>query len=75
MTQRANTDLIAAADKLLRSTDTAELLTKAYALTHRMDANRRDTASEGSKMIVAHSLRAQRDLITAEIIRRTTEGA
>lgn len=66
MTQHA--DPIAAADALLRATDTAELLTKAYALTHRMHMRKPRTAEHVE-------LRAQRDLISAEIIRRTTEGA
>ena len=50
-----------AAQALLAAMPTAELLTAAYALTHRMG----DTAKD------VRGLRQQRDMITAEVLRRT----
>lgn len=43
---------------------TADLLTKAYALTHAIDRAHRDTPE-------ALRYRAERDLITAEVLHRT----
>lgn len=60
-------DPIEAAATLLRTASTADLLRHAFALTHRMHAAR--------DLAVTGDLRAQRDLIEAEIIRRTTERA
>lgn len=51
------------ADELLQKTPIAELLTTAYAITHRMHV--------ATDLTVSADLRAQRDLITAEITRRT----
>ena len=50
----------------LRDTSTAGLLRAAYALTHRMH--------EAEHEQEAYPLRAQRDLITAEVIRRADPG-
>lgn len=47
----------------LAATSTEDLLTKAYALTHRIDREHGDTAA-------AADIRAARDLITAEVVRR-----
>lgn len=55
------------ADARLRRMPIDGLLRAAYALTHRMHATTDLNASA--------DLRAQRDLIDAEIVRRTTEGA
>lgn len=62
-----NTDPQAEAQALLRATPADELLTKAYALTHRMHA--------ATDLNVSADLRATRDMITAELERRATPPA
>lgn len=57
------TDRIANGQDDLTTASTMGLLTAAYALTHRMDREHGDTPA-------AADLRAQRDLITAEVLRR-----
>lgn len=58
-------DAQAAAKAALRATDTHTLLTKAYALTHRLHAMHGDRQPEAD-------LRVMRDAITAEVIRRAS---
>lgn len=55
-----------AAQAALAATTTPELLTKAYALTHKMHS---------AEPRVRHELRQSRDMITAELIRRAGAGA
>lgn len=68
----------------LAATSTTDLLTKAYALTHRIHEAEADLAKhrstgKGPRAMVARAwarqnasdLRAARDLITAEVLRRT----
>lgn len=50
-----------------------DLLTAAYALTHRMDRLSRVEAAE--RRLDPADLRAQRDAITAEVLRRTDTAA
>jgi hypothetical protein len=57
----APADELAAA---LASTSDADLVTKAYALTHKIHEQRLGSAD----------VRAQRDLLTAEILRRMAAG-
>jgi len=71
----------------LAATSTTALLTQAYALTHQIGAERLDRAgargTTGGEQRVARAthderladLRAARDLITAEVLRRTGEQA
>jgi hypothetical protein len=61
------------ADHALRVTPTRELLNHAYGLTHRIHAKRDEPlelAMRPGRTSVA-DLRAQRDLIDAELVRRT----
>lgn len=61
--------LTSEAREALAATSTEDLLTKAYALTHRMGpASRRPPNLFAAEKIA--DLRAQRDLITAEVLRR-----
>lgn len=64
-------DTIEKAQALLRSMSVADLLRAAYSLTHRME-NARHIAKAQRKVTI-DDLRAQRDLIDAEILRRTGE--
>lgn len=75
----------AEADRLLRATDTATLLTKAYALTHQLHAVEevvRDGTTPGDYVVSvrtaraaerAEELRLQRNMITAEVLRRADQ--
>lgn len=60
------------AEVRLRATTNEGLLTAYAALTHKMDAAERvvGTWEEGSRRRIAVDLRAQRDLVHAEIVRR-----
>lgn len=82
------TTLTPEAAQALTDTPTAELLTKAFALTHRMHESdpgrcRKCRAGQahpstgrcGGQTETDRSLRAMRDLITAEVLRRTGETA
>lgn len=60
----------AAAQALLAATPVEELLTKAYALTHRIHECRGSQVA-GQCDGPCTDQRAQRDLITAEVLRRT----
>ena len=78
MTRQTDTLTREAADALT-ATSTADLLTKAYALTHRIQSAERaefDSASEPGRerhRRTQEVSRAARDLITAEVIRRTEQ--
>lgn len=70
------------AQAALAYTSTRDLLRQAYALTHRIHAAEDRAASlawsgqsvaAGDRRSLATDLRAQRDLITAEVIRRAGE--
>lgn len=73
MTQ-TSADPIAAAQALLEETDPETLLLKAYRLTHLIHECKGSTRG-GVCDGPCTDLRAARDLITAEIIRRTSKGA
>lgn len=54
---------------VLAATPTADLLTKAYAFTHQID--RLERLDRSDRTVDPDDVRAMRDLITAEVIRRT----
>lgn len=69
---------ISEADAQLSATSTPALLRAAYSLTHQMHIARGRFATESDTRCVAddlEDLRGQRNLIDAEIIRRTNQGA
>lgn len=59
-------DPIAEAQAALRAADVSTLLTKAYQLTHKIHHHEQQRLDTSDLL----DLRAQRDLITAEIVRR-----
>lgn len=61
------------AAEALAATPTAELLTKAYALTHRIHECKGSTVA-GQCDGPCTDQRAMRDLITAELLRRTGDA-
>ena len=72
----AATDPIHDAEVMLRATTPEELLRKAYALTRRMhstEENARDAHCEARARYLqeAEDLRAMRDLISEELLRRS----
>lgn len=70
MTEQSEGHAAATLQSLLESVPTAELLRNAYALTHRMHELARLTTPAAVRR--SGSLRAQRDLIDGEVLRRTT---
>lgn len=73
---RADTLTRDPAAEALAATPTAELLTKAYQLTHQLHradglASTRGYPDRAGARVLAADLRAMRDLITAEVVRRT----
>lgn len=64
------------ADAALRAASVSSLLTAAYSLTHRLHAARKVPRNEEELLsldLLTMDLRAQRDRITAEIIRRCSD--
>lgn len=59
-----------AAAQLMQRMSVDVLLRSAYSITHQMHA-----AADAAQVEVEAELRARRDLIDAEIVRRTTKGA
>lgn len=77
MPAQTEADPVLAAQELLRSTDAATLLRKTHQLTHRLHSlnmreggTPKDPAERESR---AADVRAQRDLIDAELLRRCGE--
>lgn len=69
----ATPNLTADAEVSLAATSTVGLLTAHAALTHRLDAARRNLTSR-ERLTAYRAIRAQRDAVVVEILRRTGDA-